>query len=97
MELLLKYFDKNNIGLTNSINSNKYHALFILFESRSANIQDWLNLLSNVCNQCKTNFKKEHIDNALDFVKKFRDEFDDIDYESMIVNKFKQPNNESMN
>ena len=48
--------------------------------------QDWLNLLSNICNHCKMSIKKKYIDKTLKYIKDNPDELQDI--ESIILSKF---------
>ena len=89
--MLLKYFHKNNIGLKEGI--NHYDNILFTLVRRSHLTEDWLNLLSNICNQCNVNIEKEYIDKAIDYIKKKKEnedkKFTEIDYESMILNKFR--------
>ena len=92
--MLLKYLKKNNIGLKNGINY-KNNVLLYLFKTNHSNMEDWLNLLCNICNECEVNIKKEYIDATLNYIKKEKEEnnndnFNNIDYESIILNKFNQ-------
>ena len=85
--------DKNNIGLKNAINYtfSGDNILSLLFRQNPSNIEDWLNLLSNICSQCEINIKKEYIDETLNYIKRYKqNKFSNIDYESIniILNKF---------
>ena len=98
--LLLNYFHKNDIRLRNGVNyddTTSSNVLLWLFKRPHLD-QDWVNLLSNICNQCKINIQKEYIEEALDYVKQQRESHDSFirnkyqqtDYESMILGKFKR-------
>ena len=68
----------------------------ILFQSDHLS-QDWLTLLSTICHQFKINIKKEYINKTLDYIQKNKNEkekFKYIDYESIILNKFKMDDDE---
>ena len=103
--MLLKYSDKNFKYIGKTI--NRYNLLKAVFEqhekNKNLNIEKWLNLLSNICNKLQIKINKKVFDDALNYIS-FNENLEshdwDIDYESMILNKFttntSQDNDESM-
>ena len=96
--MLLEYFEKNNIALTNAINYKdsrwRYSALDQLLRRDHLN-KEWLLLLFKICNQCKTNFTKQIIDKAIDYIDNNQDEndkFKDGKYKLIIENEYNKLN-----
>ena len=94
MNLLFKYFDKNNIVLSESINYyDRYRYTFqlgTLIKSDHLS-KDWLLLLFKICNQCKISmYKEKHIDPVINYIKKHENEekFINKDYVSIIETNY---------
>ena len=106
LSLLLKYFNKNNIALKHGINyKSKYDdtVLLTLLESDYLNKREWLLLLFDICNQCKINFTKDIINQAINYInkpcdydgniiKKKKEEFKDGKYKLLIENEYNKLN-----
>lgn len=88
LSLLLKYLDKNWLGLRNAINYKDLFSYPLLYLLKSDHLdEEWLLLLFKICKQCTCNMESKQIDEAIEYIDKNKEiniKLKNADYKSII-------------